>query len=369
MDRRQFITRSAAIGIATAGDLPSAVGNTHFAATNHSPQSAMPTKDPSAGNSSVSVVIAEKNIAVVLKYDAAGMSVPTIIAKGKMVVAQEILELAAEHGVLTLEMPSLARSLYGTVAVGDPVSAELYAAVVEVMAYAYQLNRYKTSGEAPPLTKLPVGAVPEALDFGDDSLTRDPRAEAHYSGIRWHKVLAHVNLGWCGFNHETDLDHWPELPGLPLSIGKFTVAPLTMLPAIFDMRDRIREIVKYLNWCLLDDGIVLFIRTQEGDIRSVAEVYVDVNDHHPGKLRARMAQHSSLVNGEPDDDCKVAMEAALEMLSRDSMQWRLREIKDFHNRWMSDPCILVNQMTDPGVVAMMCVLMNNVLPHFEDGQI
>jgi hypothetical protein len=35
--------------------------------------------------------------------------------------------------------------------------------------------------------------------------------------------------------------------------------------------------------------------TQEGDIRSVAEIYVDVDNHRSGMLRVHMIQHCSLV--------------------------------------------------------------------------
>lgn len=58
------------------------------------------------------VVTNPTRFAVALKYDAASMGAPKIVAKGMNLVAQRIRELAAEHGVPVLESPPLARALH-----------------------------------------------------------------------------------------------------------------------------------------------------------------------------------------------------------------------------------------------------------------
>lgn len=111
------------------------------------------------------VVTNPTHYAVALKYDAAKMGAPRVVAKGMNIVAQNIRELAAEHAVPLLEAPPLARALYRHTELGDEVPAALYTAVAEVMAYVYQLNVFLREGGLPPQppARLPV---PAELDPG-----------------------------------------------------------------------------------------------------------------------------------------------------------------------------------------------------------
>lgn len=116
------------------------------------------------------VVTNPTHFAVALKYDAAKMGAPLVVAKGMNLVAQRIRELAAEHEVPVLELPPLARALHRHVEVGAAIPGTLYTAVAEVMAYIYQLNRFLAQGAAgglpPPSPPLAV-AVPDGLDPGE----------------------------------------------------------------------------------------------------------------------------------------------------------------------------------------------------------
>jgi flagellar biosynthetic protein FlhB len=91
-----------------------------------------------------------------------------VVAKGLNLVAQKIRELAAEHRVPVLEAPPLARALYRHTELGDQVPAALYAAVAEVMAYIYQMNRYLAGDGSMGTMPLPPSAiaVPEGMDPG-----------------------------------------------------------------------------------------------------------------------------------------------------------------------------------------------------------
>jgi flagellar biosynthesis protein FlhB len=114
------------------------------------------------------VVTNPTHFAVALKYDSKKMGAPQVVAKGMNLVAQKIRDLAGEHKVPVLELPSLARALHRHVDIGETVPAALYTAVAEVMAYIYQLNAFMDGaarGLPPPVPPLAV-AVPAGLDPG-----------------------------------------------------------------------------------------------------------------------------------------------------------------------------------------------------------
>jgi flagellar biosynthetic protein FlhB len=60
------------------------------------------------------------------------------MAKGRNLLAEEIKAEARWAGVPIIENPPLARSLYRTVEVGQPIPADLYAAVAAILAYLYR---------------------------------------------------------------------------------------------------------------------------------------------------------------------------------------------------------------------------------------
>ncbi len=92
--------------------------------------SAIPTADV--------VVTNPVHIAVALKYDSESMNAPTVIAKGKRLIAEKIKEIAIKHGVPIYENRALAHSLYELVEVGAEIPESLYRAVAEVLSYVYR---------------------------------------------------------------------------------------------------------------------------------------------------------------------------------------------------------------------------------------
>ncbi len=76
--------------------------------------------------------------AVALGFDFATMDAPKVLAKGRNLLAEEIKAEARWAGVPIVENPPLARSLYRTVEVGQPIPAALYAAVAAILAYLYR---------------------------------------------------------------------------------------------------------------------------------------------------------------------------------------------------------------------------------------
>lgn len=111
------------------------------------------------------VVTNPTHFSVALKYDAAKMGAPVVVAKGRGELAMKIRELAKEHGVPMLEAPPLARALYKHCELEQSIPAALYTAVAEVMAYVYQLDAWMKQGGLPPVapTTLPV---PAGMDPG-----------------------------------------------------------------------------------------------------------------------------------------------------------------------------------------------------------
>ncbi|XTZ39988.1 flagellar biosynthesis protein FlhB [Salmonella enterica] len=110
------------------------------------------------------IVTNPTHYSVALQYDENKMSAPKVVAKGAGLVALRIRELATEHRVPILEAPPLARALYRHAEIGQQIPGQLYAAVAEVLAWVWQLKRWKLSGGQRPVKpeNLPV---PEALDF------------------------------------------------------------------------------------------------------------------------------------------------------------------------------------------------------------
>ena len=87
------------------------------------------------------IVTNPTHFAVALKYSDKEMRAPRVVAKGTDLVALRIRALAEEHKIPVLEAPPLTRALYRHTKLGDEIPAALYAAVAEVLAWAYQLHR------------------------------------------------------------------------------------------------------------------------------------------------------------------------------------------------------------------------------------
>lgn len=77
------------------------------------------------------------DIAVALKYD--GKNAPKVVAKGSGLSAEQILQIAEQHGIPLQTEPELARIL-AQIPLGDEIPNELYVAVAEIIAFAYFLS-------------------------------------------------------------------------------------------------------------------------------------------------------------------------------------------------------------------------------------
>ncbi len=78
-------------------------------------------------------------LAVALKYSP-GDSAPTVVAKGRGLIAEEIISRAREHGIFVHESPELV-ALLSQVNLDGEIPPHLYIAVAELLAWIYQVER------------------------------------------------------------------------------------------------------------------------------------------------------------------------------------------------------------------------------------
>ena len=82
-------------------------------------------------------MIHEHPIAVALEYD--GENTPTVNARGIGLIAEQIIQIAMEHGV-PLQQDSELVEILAELNLGDEIPENLYRAVAEVIAFAYILS-------------------------------------------------------------------------------------------------------------------------------------------------------------------------------------------------------------------------------------
>lgn len=105
----------------------------------------MPAKSPETLKSAVALAYRETDAA------------PRVVAKGRGLIAEEIIARARAHGVYVHESPELV-SLLVQVNLDERIPAELYVAVAELLAWLY---RIENGGAAtPPPLGLPPPSSP-----------------------------------------------------------------------------------------------------------------------------------------------------------------------------------------------------------------
>lgn len=87
------------------------------------------------------VITNPTHYAVAIKYDQEKYAAPIVVAKGVDNIAQQIKKIARENDVHIVQNPPLAKSLYSEVEVERAIPESLFAAVAEVLAYVYKVNK------------------------------------------------------------------------------------------------------------------------------------------------------------------------------------------------------------------------------------
>ncbi|MGS2717539.1 flagellar biosynthesis protein FlhB [Eionea flava] len=107
------------------------------------------------------VITNPTHYSIAVKYKPDSMETPLVVAKGVDQVAFRIREVAKEHSVDIVESPVLARAIYNTTQLDEPIPKGLYVAVAKVLAYVFQLRNFKRG-----LAQRP--SFPYSVDVPDD---------------------------------------------------------------------------------------------------------------------------------------------------------------------------------------------------------
>jgi flagellar biosynthesis protein len=78
--------------------------------------------------------------ATALRYDRASDGAPKVVASGKDLIADQIVERAQAAGVPVREDPALVEALE-RLELGQEIPTELFTAVAEALVWAYELDR------------------------------------------------------------------------------------------------------------------------------------------------------------------------------------------------------------------------------------
>jgi flagellar biosynthetic protein FlhB len=127
------------------------------------------------------VAMNPSHYAVALRYDAATMKAPRVVAKGADLMAWRIRRVAEAHGVPVFEHPQFARALYFTSDLGSDISPRLYVAVAQVLTYIYQLTGRQLPGGQPK--RRPGNVRPRRPDLDIDPELSEPKRPPRMAGV------------------------------------------------------------------------------------------------------------------------------------------------------------------------------------------
>ncbi|MEQ9637345.1 MAG: EscU/YscU/HrcU family type III secretion system export apparatus switch protein [Devosia marina] len=82
----------------------------------------------------------DRSLAVALHYEEGASEAPRVVAKGRGLVAEKIIALAQENGVVIEANPVLAEALSG-VELDESIPIELYDAMAVVIGYVLRQTR------------------------------------------------------------------------------------------------------------------------------------------------------------------------------------------------------------------------------------
>lgn len=110
------------------------------------------------------VITNPTHYSVALKYDEEAGGAPRVVAKGKDFIAFQIRDIARNHDVTVLPAPQLARAIYFSTKLNQEIPHGLYIAVAQVLAYVFQLKRFRQRKGGRP-KDLPKLEIPEEFHY------------------------------------------------------------------------------------------------------------------------------------------------------------------------------------------------------------
>lgn len=111
------------------------------------------------------IITNPEHFAIALSYDPTSDGAPILIAKGADHMAARIREEAKNNSIEIFSAPQLARALYFTTNVDQPIPDALYYAVAQVIAYVFSLGQVRPG--IPSMVR-PHPKIPESMMFDAD---------------------------------------------------------------------------------------------------------------------------------------------------------------------------------------------------------
>ena len=128
------------------------------------------------------VVMNPTHFAVALRYDAANMKAPRVVAKGADLIALQIRRIAEAHKVPVFEHPQFARALFYNSNIGQEISPRLYVAVAQVLTYIYQITGRTAQGTRPKTR--PTNKAVRKPELAIDADLLDPNSRRGKAQLR-----------------------------------------------------------------------------------------------------------------------------------------------------------------------------------------
>lgn len=89
------------------------------------------------------IVTNPTHLAIALRYDRKTMKAPKVLAKGARLNALRIREIAKDFQIPIVENKPVAQFLFKHCKIGQEIPPQVYAAVAEILAYVYRVNRFR----------------------------------------------------------------------------------------------------------------------------------------------------------------------------------------------------------------------------------
>ena len=121
------------------------------------------------------IITNPEHFAIALAYDPTADGAPIMLAKGADFVAARIREEAKAHSIEIFAAPQLARALYFTTEVDQPIPETLYFAVAQVIAYVFSLAQVRPGVD--PMQR-PNPKIPPSMLFDANGKPLSPEASA-----------------------------------------------------------------------------------------------------------------------------------------------------------------------------------------------
>ena len=96
-----------------------------------------------------------QTVAVALRHAAGSPAAPRVVASGRGIAAERILDLAFANGVKVREDADLAEMLVA-VGIGEEIPFAAFSAVAEILAHIYRVNQATASEQEPMTDQTPA---------------------------------------------------------------------------------------------------------------------------------------------------------------------------------------------------------------------